>query len=93
VSSDETLGELSRRLTRFEERHQRERESADLRHLDAKVYFAEREAMREQIAKQGRAIETLETRYSWALRAAVTGILFPLIVLIVGGILYVRGPS
>lgn len=93
MSSDETLGELSRRLTRFEDRYQRERESADIRHLDAKVYFSERDAMRKELDDMRSDIRTLGSRMTWALRAAVTGILFPLIVLLVSGIFYVRGPS
>lgn len=90
--SDETLGELSRRLDRFEQRHQRERESADVRHLDVKVYLAERDAMQKQLTEIAASVKALDSKYSWALRAAVTGLLFPLIMLIVGGILYVRGP-
>lgn len=93
MSSDETLGELSRRLTRFEERHQRERESADARHLDAKVYLAQRDALQQQVNGLQGDIKALEARMTWAWRAAMTGIIFPIVVMIVGGILLVRGPQ
>jgi multidrug resistance efflux pump len=93
VSSDETLGELSRRLDRFEARHERERASADVRHLDASVYIAERNALQIQISDLAADVKSLEARMTWAWRAAMTGIIFPIVLMIVGGILLVRGPA
>lgn len=96
--SDETLGELSRRLDRFEQRHDRERQSADARHLDAAVYVAERNHMQTQIADlntdlaaavtrlQGE-IGDLKSKLTWGWRVALTGAVLPTGVLIVGWLL------
>lgn len=96
--ADETIGELSRRLDRFEARHDRERANADARHLDAALYTAERNHMQTQIADvtadlatavtrlQGE-VDALKSKLTWGWRIALTGGILPIGVLIFGWLL------
>lgn len=95
-----TLGELSRRLERFEQRHDRQMADMDNRcnqrasaHVDTQLYAAEKLHLADQIADLHADVKALEARMTWAWRAAMTGLIFPVVLMIVGGILLVRGPA
>ncbi|HTF53602.1 MAG TPA: hypothetical protein VK735_39670 [Pseudonocardia sp.] len=94
MPDEPTIGELSRRLDRFEERYGAERRSADARHLDAQVYVAERNHLQAQLMDNAadlasaverlqRQVDDLKGRLTWAWRAALTGLVFPILVAII----------
>lgn len=97
-----TIGELTRRLDRFEERHAAERRAADAKHLDVALYTAERNYFQAQLTdiatdvasaneRMQKQIDDLKSRLTWAWRAALTGLVFPILVsIIVGAIVAYR---
>lgn len=109
MPSDETIGELSRRLDRFEQRHAQEIAASEARctqrastHVDSALYAAERNHLAAQMLDLksdlathisdangrfkavGETIEgnyqKLNDRLTWAFRASITGIAFPILV-------------
>lgn len=98
MSSDETIGELSRRLGRFEDRHAQEMAAAEARcnhrasmHVDSALYVAQRETLMTQVADLKADLKTHEgeterefkatnDRLTWAFRASLTGVAFPILV-------------
>lgn len=99
--SDETLGELSRRLDRAE----RDCNQRAATHVDSQLYAAERNHMNIQlvdlrsdlsmeVARLQSQVDSLKGRMTWAWRAALTGIAFPVIAgLVVAAVLALRGAA
>lgn len=94
MSDPETLGELARRFDRFEasinlnmrdERATREQQLAMV--VKEHVYLAHRSADQADVAGLDKRQDRLEERLTWAWRTAITGVLLPLVVLIVYALL------
>lgn len=100
MPDDPTLGELLRRQNRLEEQVDRRFSEQDSRcttrastHVDSALYAANHAHLVNRIDELVKANKDLADRMTWAFRAAVTGLIFPVVMFIVGGILLVRGSA
>lgn len=98
MPDEPTLGELYRRQDRLEAQVERRFSEQDTRcttraatHVDAQLYAAEKAHLVNRIDELQTDVKAMEARMTWMARAAITGLIFPIILLIVGGILVVRG--
>lgn len=89
MSEPETLGELARSFDRFEkainlnlrdERATREQQLEKV--VKESVYLAHRSADQADVADLDKRQDRFDERLTWAWRAAITGVLLPLVVMI-----------